>query len=206
MSARPSSVLQSLRLAGIAAALVLIGALGYLEWRRGAVPVVVETGVADVGGAFDLIDHTGQAVTAATFLGRPIVVYFGWSHDPDLTPAALQVLRAALQDARLARTPLQPVFITVDPARDTPARLASFAEMFDVRLVALTGSTNALAQVSRAYKHYAKRIADQALPGGYGFDHASLYYVMGADGRFRGIVPHTTDAAELATELLRLGH
>lgn len=206
MSGPTSRILRHLRVATVALAVALIGVLGWLEFTRRDAPAVVISGTADVGGAFDLVDQGGRRVTADTLLGRPFVVYFGWSHDPDLTPAALQVLAAALQHPRLGAEALRAVFITIDAERDTPARLAAYAHRIDERLVALTGSAEELARVARAYKHYAKRLPDAALPGGFGFDHASLYYVIGADGAFRGVVPHTTDAQALAGELLRLGH
>lgn len=176
-----------------------------LEVRRlSAPPAIIETGQADVGGPFTLTDHTGRPFSEADLVGRPHVLYFGWSLDPDLTPAALQVLTAAVARLPLKSEPPRRVFISVDPIRDTTAKLSDFINRFGADGVAATGTPEAITALARTYKLYFKSLPDASLPGGYSIDHASLYYVLGRDGAFLGAVPHTTDVAELTVALQRL--
>jgi protein SCO1 len=162
------------------------------------------TGVANVGGPFQLTDQAGRTVTDRELIGRPFVVYFGWRLDPDLTPAALQVLAAALGQLQPKSEPPRAVFVSLDVARDSVADLSTFINGFKGEWLALRGDEAAIAAMARAYKLYFKRLPDAALPGGYSIDHASLYYVMGRDGAFLGAVPHTTDVVELKTALATL--
>jgi protein SCO1 len=97
-----------------------------------------------------------------------------------------------------------PLFISLDPERDNPQQLNDFVKRIDTRLTALIGSAEETTALAKAFKLYFKALPDKTLPGGYSIDHASLYYVLGADGRFLGVVPHTTDSAALALELNRL--
>jgi cytochrome oxidase Cu insertion factor (SCO1/SenC/PrrC family) len=167
-------------------------------------PTGLQSGQADVGGPFTLTTHLGRVVSEADFRGGALVIYFGWTRDPDLTPAALQVLAAALAKLGPKSDAITSVFISLDPEHDKTEILKGFVQNFDPRLLGLSGSIDQIAALTRAYKLYSKRIADASLPGGYSIDHASLYYVMGSDGGFRGVVPHTTDSAALAAEILKL--
>jgi protein SCO1/2 len=166
-------------------------------------PGTVQTtmGTAEVGGPFKLMDQTGAAVSDRDFRGRMPIIYFGWTNDLDLTPAALQVLMVALKMA--ANDRFAPLFITLDPEVDTPSVLERFLKKYDARLRGLTGSPEEIAAVIASYKLYAKRIPDPSLPNGHSIDHASLYYVLGKDGAFRAAIPHTTDVAELVGELAK---
>jgi cytochrome oxidase Cu insertion factor (SCO1/SenC/PrrC family) len=187
-----------------------IGALGVPPgsetWRglQTATGAETTTGVANVGGPFQLTDQTGRTVTERDLIGRPFVVYFGWRLDPDLTPAALQVLAAALAQLQPKSELPRAVFVSLDGARDQVADLAVFINGFKGDWLALRGDEAATVAMARAYKLYFKRLPDAALPGGYSIDQASLYYVMGRDGAFLGAVPHTTDVVELKTALAAL--
>jgi protein SCO1 len=162
------------------------------------------TGRGLVGGPFQLTDQTGRVVTDRDLSGRPFVVYFGWRLDPDLTPAALQVLAAALGQLQPKSELPRPIFISLDGTRDTAADLAVFINGFKGEWLALRGDEAAITAIASAYKLYFKRLPDAALPGGYSIDHASLYYLMDRDGAFLGTVPYTTDVAELKTALAAL--
>jgi protein SCO1/2 len=183
----------------------VLAALAYaaLHFRYGtsAAPPVVTSGVATVGRPFKLIDQYGKTVSSESFRGRAQVIYFGWSNDPDLTPAALQILTAALASKALAGRRLQPIFITLDPQQDQPGRLARFLGAYHPTLVGLTGTESEIIDLASAYKLYWKRIVDASLPQGYSIDFASHYYVTGASGDLLGVVPHTTNAMELAEEI-----
>ena len=187
-------------LAALLAAVVIgLQAVAYFAPRqRGP---VVHSGQADIGAPFSLTDHLGRTVTDQSLRGRTIVIYFGWTRDPDLTPAALQILSAALDRLGPKAEIVTPVFVTLDPERDSMSDLKTFVARFHPRLVGLIGNRDQTDALVRSFKLYVGRIPGAPLPGGYSIDHASLYYVLGADGRFRGLVPHTTDVVALAGEL-----
>jgi protein SCO1/2 len=167
--------------------------------------IQITVGDSRVGGPFALTDQTGRAVTDQDLRGRPFILYFGWTHDPDLTPAALQVLGAALADVgRGGGAAPRVVFATLDPDRDAPSAVATFLAKHANGATGLTGSDAQIAALASAYKLYWKRIPESSLPAGYSIDHASQYYVMGEDGAFLGHIPHTTERAELAREIKRL--
>ncbi len=184
----------SLALAVAALALRLTG--GFDPRQR-----VVVTGDARVGAPFVLTDQRRQTVADRDFRGRLMLVYFGSATDPDTTPAALQVMAAALDQLGRKADGVAPIFISIDPTRDTPEMLAAYLARIDKRLIGLTGTTEALQALTAAYHLPFKRIDSPSLPGGYSFAHQSLYYLMGRDGRFVTFVPHTTDPGELARAL-----
>jgi protein SCO1/2 len=169
--------------------------------------VVRHQGKADIGGPFTLTDQSGRPISDRDLRGKVLVIYFGWTGDPGLTPAALQVLTDAL--ARLNRATaarLTPVFITLDPERDTPQRLQTFVQSFAPGMLALTGTAPEIQALARQYKLYFKRIEDPSLPGGYSIEHSSHYYVVGADGAFADVLAHTTDSDVLAGDIEKRSH
>jgi cytochrome oxidase Cu insertion factor (SCO1/SenC/PrrC family) len=145
------------------------------------------SGKAPVGGPFELTDHTGRRRTDADFRGKLVVLYFGYMSCPDVCPTELQAISLALDKLGAAADPVQPLFITVDPERDTPARLADYVSSFHPRLVGLTGSVPAIRQTALAYRVY---FAKPAAPAeNYPVDHTGFIYLVGADGRFLGFLP-----------------
>lgn len=167
----------------------------------GSLPGMEISGVAQVGGPFDLTDQSGNRIKDKDLLRNGGVITFGWTGDPDLTPALLQVLSAALSLNTFGDRKPAAVFVTLDPERDRPERLSDYLKAFHPTLVGLTGSPTEINNLASAYKLYWKRIADGALPGGYSIDFAALYYVMGPGGVFLGVVPYTTEVVELAKEI-----
>lgn len=157
------------------------------------------TGKALVGGPFTLTDHTGKRVTEKDFLGRYMLVFFGFTNCPDICPSGLQVISAALDKLGTKADDVTPVFITVDPARDTPEKLAQYVKSFHPRLVGLTGSDADVAAAIKAYRVYVQKVSDEKTPEQYTYDHAALFYVMGKDGEFVAPVPHSTDVDEVAS-------
>lgn len=135
-----------------------------------------------IGGPFRLIDHNGNEVTDQSLKGRPFLVFFGFTHCPDVCPTALfdvsEVMRALGPDADRTAA----LFVTVDPERDTQAKLKDYLSSFDPHLRGLTGDEKALADMQRAYRVYAKKVL---LDGGdYTMDHTALVYLMDKEGRF----------------------
>ncbi len=185
------------------AALVLLIAAGlggfYLMNRQMAQPQ--GTGVALVGGPFTLTDQDGRRVSEKDFLGKYMLVFFGYTYCPDICPTELQVMTAALDELGAAAEKIQPVFVSVDPERDTPAVLKSYVENFGPRLIGLTGSPEEIAAVAKAYRVYYAKSGNQTSPDAYLMDHSSIIYLMAPDGSFRKHFTYTTDAAKLAGEL-----
>lgn len=118
---------------------------------RGGDTVAVPAGVP-IGGPFKLIDDKGHPVTDADYRGRWMLVFFGYTNCPDECPLTLQKMATAVEDLGSVADIIAPLFITVDPPRDTPSRLASYLENFDSRVVGLTGSDEQMAAVAKAYR------------------------------------------------------
>ena len=158
------------------------------------------TGRALVGGPFSLTDHTGRRVTEKDFLGRYMLVFFGYTYCPDVCPTELQVMTAALDELKEAGDAIVPVFITVDPERDTPDTVRAYVENFSPRLVGLSGTLEEIAAVAKAYRVYYAR-SGEGKSEDYLMDHSSIIYLMGPDGTLVRHFGYTTDARQLAAEL-----
>lgn len=158
------------------------------------------TGRALIGGPFTLTDDTGRRVTEKDFAGKPMLVFFGFTNCPDICPSGLQVMAAALEELGPKADELTPVFITLDPERDTPEVLKDYVKSFSPRIVGLTGSPAEAAAAAKAYRVYAKKApADEA--GNYSVDHSSFMYLMSREGEFVKHFPHTVGPSELAQGL-----
>lgn len=136
-----------------------------------------------VGGPFRLVAQDGQVVTDQNYAGEPTLVFFGYTHCPDVCPTTLfeisEVLRALGPDAKV-----RALFVTVDPERDTPAVLKDYLSSFDSRVVGLSGDREHIDAALRAYRVYAKKVPGQN--GEYTYDHTALVYLMDKKGRFAG--------------------
>ena len=159
-----------------------------------------EVAASDVGGPFTLTDHDGNRVTRDDFLGEPHLLFFGFTHCPDVCPTKLfeisEVLRAASDKGRDMRA----LFITVDPERDTPDAMRLYVQSFDDRIIGLTGSTEEIDEVVRTFRAYKRRVP---LDGGdYTMDHTALVYIMDAQGRFIASLNTAQDPQMAARELL----
>ena len=155
------------------------------------------TGEALVGGPFTLVDQTGKSITDKDFRGKYMLIFFGYTYCPDVCPTELQVMMAALDTLGPRAAEVQPIFITIDPDRDTPEVMQSYVENFGPSLVGLTGTAEQIAQVAKAYRvYYAK--SGNTKTQDYLMDHSSIIYLMGPDGVFMKHFTYTTDAAALA--------
>lgn len=160
-------------------------------------------GVATVGGPFTLTDHRGKRVSDADFRGRYMLVFFGFTFCPDVCPTALQVSAAALDKLGPKAERVAPVFISVDPERDTPEAMARYVESFHPRLVGLTGSAEEIAAVAKSYRVYYRKAKDDKSAAGYTMDHSSIVYLMGPDGKFITHFTHTTSVDAMAAGIAR---
>jgi protein SCO1/2 len=152
-----------------------------------------------IGGPFALIDQTGARRTDADFHGKLLLVYFGFTYCPDVCPTDLQEIAAAIDRLGPAGDAVQPVFITVDPARDTPEHLKDYVALFHPRLVGLTGSAADIQNAARAYRVYYATAPLET--GDYTVDHSAFIYLMGRDGGYIGFFPPGTSAELMAGTL-----
>jgi protein SCO1/2 len=166
----------------IAAFIAGLGAFSigiFLISGRGPVPVVQPSAV---GGPFRLVDQNGAVVTEEALKGKPSLVFFGFTHCPDVCPTTLfdvsQVYKALGRDADKVGA----FFVSVDPERDTPDILKEYLSSFDPHLRGLTGEPQAVAAMEKVYRVYSKKVPLDA--GGYTMDHTALVYLMDKNGRF----------------------
>ncbi|QXX75347.1 SCO family protein [Methylovirgula sp. HY1] len=136
---------------------------------------------SSIGGPFTLTDDNGRSVTDADFKGHPFLVFFGYTHCPDVCPTTLYDLSQVLK-AMGADTKVKVLFITVDPARDTTQQMKEYLTSFDPHIVGLSGNARETKAVERAYRVYAKKVPGKN--GDYTMDHTSIIYLMNKDGRF----------------------
>ncbi len=157
-------------------------------------------GTAAVGGPFTLVSQDGTPVTQQALKGQPSLVFFGYTHCPDVCPATLSeissVFKALGPDAKA-----KAFFVTVDPQRDTPVAMKDYLSSFDPRIVGLTGSPEAIKKIEDDYKVYAEARADK--DGTYTMDHTAITYLMNKDGLFVSGFNLDRPPAEAAAELKR---
>jgi protein SCO1 len=158
-------------------------------------------GEALIGGPFTLIDQHGAEVTEQDFAGRYMLIYFGYTYCPDVCPMSLANMTQALDLLPPDEAEqVVPVFITVDPARDTVEQLAEYAPLFHPRLVALTGSPEAMKAAAQAYRVYFAKAGDDDSDA-YLMDHSTFIYLMGPDGRYVRHFAHNAAPEEIAVAI-----
>jgi cytochrome oxidase Cu insertion factor (SCO1/SenC/PrrC family) len=168
---------------GIATLVAIVAVVG-LVWHWDTRQAQTSAGEALIGGPFTLTDQHGKRVTEKDFAGRYMLIYFGYTFCPDICPTSLTTMAAALD--RLPQEQAEqvvPVFITVDPARDTVEQLAAYVPLFHPRLVALTGSEDEVREAARTWRVYY-HVPDEE-DDAYLVDHSTFVYLMGPDGSYR---------------------
>ncbi len=191
------------RILRIAAASVvgLLIAAGIAWWQVDQAGTTVQSSVP-IGGPFTLTDQTGKTVTDADYRGKFLLIYFGYTYCPDVCPTELGTMARAIDLLGRQGDKVQPLFISVDPERDTVAHLKEYVALFHPRLVGLTGTPEQVKAVARAYRvYYGKAPQEGAKPDEYLMDHSSFLYLMGPDGRFLGVYPAGTTADRVAQDL-----
>lgn len=175
----PTSRRLLILVAAFAAGLTAFSIVIFLIAGRGSAPM---TQASAIGGPFRLIDQNGAEVTEAALKGQPSLIFFGFTHCPDICPTTLfdvsEVYKALGRDGDKVRA----FFVSVDPERDTPAVLKEYLSSFDPRLRGLTGGPAAVAAMEKAFRVYSKKVPLDG--GGYTMDHTALVYLMDKQGRF----------------------
>ena len=176
---------------------VLAAALiGYVELV--AHPAAAPTAIVD---RFELVDQDGTAVSDATYRGKWLLIYFGYTHCPDACPTTLNDIAEALDGLGAKRQAIQPLFITIDPERDTPPVLKGYAAAFQAGIVGLTGSPDQIGHVAKNFHVYYQR--DQGSDRDYAMSHSSVIYLIGPDGRFVTLLTGEATPEAIHAALLR---
>jgi len=153
------------------------------------------SGKAEVGGPFALPDQWGKVRSLADFRGKLVLLYFGFASCPDVCPTDLAVIGEALRLLGPRAEAVQPVFVTLDPQRDTPAVLREYVAAFHPRFVALRGSEAQTREVATSYKVFYEKVPQGK---GYAIDHMAFTFVLGRDGRYLAFLPPGTRADRMA--------
>jgi protein SCO1/2 len=189
--------------AGLAAAAIFL----YLGQPAGPVsPAAVNVAGAAIGGPFTLTDHAGARVTSAALIDGPTLIYFGYTFCPDICPVDVDVMASAVDLLAEQGVEVTPVFISIDPARDTPEALAYYAEAMHPAMVALTGSEAEIKAAADAYRVFYQRADLEESAAGYLMSHSTFTYFVMPDGLkalFRNGFPPEEMAGEVARILSR---
>ena len=155
-----------------------------------------------IGGPFEMVDHNGNTVTDATYSGRFMLIYFGFTYCPDICPTELQKVSTALGAlSQQERGALQPLFVTVDPERDTVAEMAGYVGHFHEDLIGLTGTADQVSKMAEAYRVWYKKMDDPDSTAGYTMEHTSILYFMGPDGDYVDHFTFATKSDEMAARI-----
>ncbi len=189
--------------AGLAAAAIFLS----LNQPEGPVsPAAVNIDGAGIGGPFSLTDHTGARVTSAGLIDGPTLIYFGYTFCPDICPVDVSVMASAVDLLAGQGLDVTPVFITIDPARDTLEALAYYAEAMHPAMVALTGTEAEIRAAADAYRVYYQRVDLEESAAGYLMSHSTFTYFVMPDGLkalFRNNFPPEEMTGEIARILNR---
>jgi protein SCO1/2 len=157
-----------------------------------------------IGGPFTLVDHNSKATTDKTYAGKHMLIFFGYTFCPDVCPTALTTISNTLDIIGDSAENVVPLFITVDPSRDTPEHLKEYVGYFHPKMVALTGTEEQIKAVTKVFRVYAaKAKTDNEDPEDYLMDHSSITYLMGPDGKFLEHFSHGMEPEKIAERLLK---
>ena len=183
---------------------VAVVVLAYTPWGQSLWQgkVAQEMGAAAIGGPFKLTDQNGKLRSDADFRGQYALVFFGYTNCPDVCPTTLQTLTDAMTALGPKADKVTPVFITVDPERDTPKMMKGYVENFGPTFIGLTGTSEQISQVARAYRVYFQKVPGKD-GGPYLMDHSSIVYLLDRNGRFVTHFTHEAKAETIAQAVAR---
>jgi protein SCO1/2 len=209
--------MKSLSLAGVALLVVLTFVAGGAIWRLGSLHSQEQTAASasqagDFGGPFSLTDQNGARRTDADFRGKYMLIFFGYTNCPDICPTMLAVEAEALDKLGSRAAQIVPIFVSVDPKRDTSSRLKSYLSAFDAKpgsvrpdFVGLTGSDEDVAKAANAYRVYYRAHLDGQTENNadYSVDHTTEVYLMNPEGKFVAYYSEGITPDEMAADLTR---
>jgi protein SCO1 len=159
-------------------------------------------GINRIGGPFTLVDHHGETVTERNFLGKPMLVFFGYTFCPDVCPTTLFELSTQLKELGEEVDRLNVLFITVDPERDTPDKLALYLSSFDPHITGLSGPQRNIKAAMSAYRAFARKVP--TADGEYTMDHTAIVYMMNSTGQFAGRIDYQESEATVRAKIRQL--
>ena len=198
------------RLVGVVAIGLVMGAAAAIaafpDARQRLLPSAAQTvsGKALVGGPFSLTDSSGKHVTDKDFRGRDMLVFFGFTSCPDICPASLQLMSTVLDKLGPKADRITPIFITIDPERDTAPKLDEYVKHFSSRIVGLTGTPEEIAAAAKAYRVYYNKVPNKVVPGDYTMDHTGIIYLMDANGDYVTHFTPATPVDDMTAKLAKL--
>lgn len=175
-----------------AAALLIWYQLGHPNSSLGSPQKVGFKPVIEIGGPFTLTDHTGVKVTEASFQGKYMLIQFGYTFCPDICPTGLSTITTALEKLGRDANQIQPIFVTIDPERDTPKKLSSYVEHFYPGLRGLTGTEVQIENIAKSYRVFRKKVGS-SVSGDYLMDHSTFTYFMNPKGKLALMFRHETN-------------
>jgi protein SCO1/2 len=184
----------------VAMVLGIAGLLAYVgpTFLKVTPPPSRSSGEALIGGSFTLVDASGNTVTEKSFAGKYMLVFFGFTHCPDICPTSLLITKNALERLGDKAKDIVPVFITVDPERDTSDVVGRYVKNFGERFIGLTGTPEQIKKAADAYKVFYQKVEDKGSGLGYVMDHSGFIYFMGRDGKYLTHFPHTINEQAMA--------
>jgi protein SCO1/2 len=193
-------------------ALAVGAGAGYLQIQTAKKPQnnaeskPMEIAGADIGGPYMLVDQTGKTVTEKNYAGQYKLIYFGFTYCPAICPTELQkissVIKKLEKDNAALAAKIQPLFITVDPERDTPAVMREYVKLFHPRMAGLSGSLAQIADAKKKYRIYSAQVKSESATD-YTVDHSSFIYLMGPNDQLLGIYRSQDNADMIFTDLLK---
>ena len=188
------------RLTITALVLAAIGALAAAEALlvRSPQPTVATSGTAAIGGPFTLVSTDGKSVSDQTYRGKWLLIFFGYTFCPDACPTALTNISAALEKLGPDASNLQPLFVTVDPQRDTPAVMAEYLKSFDPHIAGLSGNQAQIDNVVKEYRVYVAAQKSETDDPNYLVSHSAYIYLVDPQGRFVNVIQGSEGGEEIA--------
>ncbi len=185
---------------------LVIGAVSVWSVYENRQSVRQASAVPELGGDFRLTDHTGKSVTQADYAGKYVLIFFGYTFCPDVCPTGLQTVASALDELGDDVDRVQPLFVSVDPLRDTPDVMAEYVDAFHPRMIGLTGTDRQIRDIAKAYRVYyaSGRDPDSKTPAAdddYLVSHSAFTYLMGPDTKFRFLFPHGTTPEQMSEKI-----
>jgi protein SCO1/2 len=175
-----------------------VGSVIALTAHQSGIPGATQNGKALIGGPFTLTNHKGERVTEETYRGKFMLVSFGYTFCPDVCPAELQLMANTMDLLGTKAEKVTPIFITIDPERDTVAQVAGYVENFHPRMVGLTGTPEEIKDAAAAYRAYYAKAEGASTAGGYLMDHSTFLYLMDPDGLYVTHFPYGISREKLA--------
>lgn len=157
---------------------------------------------ASIKSEFTLVNHSGETVTNETFTGKWRLVFFGFTSCPDVCPTTLNTIAEVMEQLGETAVNLQPLFITVDPERDAPARMAEYVGAFDPRIIGLTGTAEQVKNATESFKIYYAKVPLEGTDGDYTMDHTAYLYLMNGSGEFEAFFSDHNGARDIAKNIL----